>query len=174
MAIRSAPCRSHHVGRGKGMARRPAPQHLDPNTVAKAYRVLKGTLDSAVKVGLIRQTAATLAAAGGTSLRALMTRVGCSGRCRRAPPPTRPRWPGCRDRRMPRRFGDESSASAGDRHDRSVADRKGHVAGTEADSDDPAEAADPPKPLQTKGSELWAWRVSNPRLLPCKGSALAN
>lgn len=76
MAIRSAPCRSHHGGRGKGIARRPAPQHLGPNTVAKAYRVLKGTLDSAVKVGLIRQTAATLAAAGGTSLRALMTRVG--------------------------------------------------------------------------------------------------
>ena len=37
---------------------------LSPNTVAKAYRVLRGTLDAAAEAGLIKQSPATLKGAG--------------------------------------------------------------------------------------------------------------
>lgn len=37
---------------------------LGPNSVAKAYRILKGTLDSAVEVGLINQTPCAVKGAG--------------------------------------------------------------------------------------------------------------
>lgn len=38
---------------------------LSPNTVAKAYRLLKGSLDGAVEAGLIARTPCTLKGAGG-------------------------------------------------------------------------------------------------------------
>jgi len=38
--------------------------NLSPNTVAKAYRVLRGTLNAAVDAGLIKQSPASLKGAG--------------------------------------------------------------------------------------------------------------
>ncbi len=100
----------------------------------------------------LRHTAATLAAAGGTSLRALMTRIG------HASVAAALRYQHVLDGQDAQiveyleRFGDQPSAPASDLADRSMADPKGHVVGTEADSDKQVEAGEAPKPLQTKGS----------------------
>lgn len=99
----------------------------------------------------LRHTAATLAAAGGASLRSLMARIG------HASVVAALRFQHVLDGRDAEivdyleRFGEEPSTTVSAQDDRSVADPKGHVVGTEPDPGDPAEAGRPPEPLQTLG-----------------------
>jgi hypothetical protein len=86
---------------------------------------------------------ATLAAASGASLKALMARIGHARR-RRPPVPARNRRPGRRHRPLPERFGEEPPVPSRAHDDTPETSVGGHAVGTPADSAEVTAEEEPP------------------------------